>query len=169
MTTTITNLTHRPRAGRIRTSLRMLLVEDDYASRLVLHTFLSRYGECHIAVNGREAVEAFRAASAQDERYDLICMDIMMPGVDGIEAVRQIRAMEEADGIRSTAGAKIVMTTALDGIHEVGRSYNELCDAYLVKPVDLSEAASTLHAWNLVGQALRLPGNNPEACTLMPP
>ena len=43
----------------------MLLVEDDFASRLLLQTFLSRYGECHIAVNGREAVEAFRAALEQ--------------------------------------------------------------------------------------------------------
>ena len=42
------------------------------------------------------------------------------------------------------------MTTALDGIHEVGRSYNELCDAYLVKPVDLSRLLLKMHAWNLV-------------------
>src|SRR5664279_4040029 len=52
--------------------LRMLLVEDDFASRLLLRTFLSRYGECHIAVNGREAVEAFRSASERGQGYDLI-------------------------------------------------------------------------------------------------
>ncbi len=76
--------------------LRVLLVEDDFTSRLLLQTFLSRYGDCHIAVNGHEAVEAFRDALARGQRYDMICMDIMMPEMDGGEAVRQIRAMEEA-------------------------------------------------------------------------
>src|SRR5277367_4581089 len=74
----------RPGGGRPR----VLLVEDDLASRLVLRTFLSRYGECHIAVNGKEAVEARRASLERGQRYDLICMDIMMPEMDGREAVR---------------------------------------------------------------------------------
>jgi HPt (histidine-containing phosphotransfer) domain-containing protein len=72
--------------------LRMLLVEDNFASRLLLQTFLARYGECHIAVNGREAVEAFRSALELGQSYDLVCMDIMMPEMDGREAVSRIRA-----------------------------------------------------------------------------
>ena len=148
MTTTTANHNGGPVA--IRGPLRMLLVEDDFASRLVLQTFLSRFGECHIAVNGRDAVEAFREAASHDERYDLICMDIMMPFVDGIQAVRQVRALEEADGILSTSGARIIMTTAVDDIHEVGRSYNELCDGYLVKPIDLAKLLLQMQAWNLV-------------------
>jgi two-component system chemotaxis response regulator CheY len=152
MTTTTTNHAGQPLALPVaeRRPLRMLLVEDDFASRLVLHTFLSRFGECQIAVNGREAVEAFREAARHGETYDLICMDIMMPFVDGIEAVRQVRALEEADGILSSSGAKIIMTTAVDDIREVGRCYNELCDGYLVKPVDLAKLLLQMHAWNLV-------------------
>jgi two-component system chemotaxis response regulator CheY len=42
--------------------MRTLIVEDDFTSRLLLQSFLSEYGECHIAVNGREAVAAFRTA-----------------------------------------------------------------------------------------------------------
>jgi len=119
--------------------LRILLVEDDFASRLVLQTFLSRYGECHIAVNGREAVEAFRSALERGQKYDLICMDIMMPEMDGREAVRQVRTIEETHGILSTYGVKIVMTTALDDLKEVIRCFRELCDAYLIKPIDLNK------------------------------
>jgi two-component system chemotaxis response regulator CheY len=40
--------------------MRTLIVEDDFTSRLLLQTFLSRYGECHVAINGKEAVEAVR-------------------------------------------------------------------------------------------------------------
>jgi two-component system, chemotaxis family, chemotaxis protein CheY len=128
---------------------RVLLAEDDFASRLLLQTFLSRYGECHIAVNGREAVEAFRSALEQGQSYDLICMDIMMPEMNGREAVRQIRALEAAHGIFSSFGAKIIMTTAMNDIKEVIRCYQELCDAYLVKPIDLIKLLSKMQSYQL--------------------
>jgi two-component system chemotaxis response regulator CheY len=130
--------------------LRMLLVEDDFASRLLLQTFLSRYGEYHVAVNGREAVEAFRSALERGQRYDLICMDIMMPEMDGREAVRQVRALEEEHGILSTYGAKIIMTTAVDEVKDVIRCFKELCDAYLVKPIDLTKLLDQMKSYQLV-------------------
>src|SRR5208282_338399 len=73
------------------TKMRTLIVEDEFTSRLLLQSFLSQYGECHIAVNGREAVAAFRTACESGQAYDLICMDIMMPEMDGQTAVREIR------------------------------------------------------------------------------
>jgi two-component system chemotaxis response regulator CheY len=77
-------------------------------------------------------------------------MDIMMPEMDGREAVRQIRAMEEARGILSTYGTKIIMTTAVDEIKDVVLCFKELCDAYLVKPIDLSKLVGHLRAYRLV-------------------
>ena len=130
--------------------LRVLLVEDDFSNRLLLQTFLSRYGECHVAVNGKEAVAAFRKAQERGRQYDLVCMDIMMPEMDGREAVRQIRALEEARGIFSTHGAKIIMTTAVNDFKEVSRCFGELCDAYLTKPIDLRKLLNHMKAWELV-------------------
>jgi two-component system chemotaxis response regulator CheY len=131
-------------------SLRVLLVEDDFASRLLLQTFLSRYGECHLALNGREAVEAFSVALDQKRKYDLICMDIMMPEMDGREAVRQVRALEESHGILSRSGVKIIMTTAVDDIKEVIRCFEEFCDAYLMKPINLANLLRQLKSYRLV-------------------
>lgn len=139
--------THAHTAGA---PLRVLLVEDDFTSRLVLQTFLSRYGECHVAVNGREAIDAFSSALERGQSYDLICMDVMMPEVDGGEAVRRIRALEEELGILSTYGAKIIMTTAVDNVKEVSRCFMELCDAYLVKPIDLNALLNHLKSYHLV-------------------
>jgi len=130
--------------------LRALLVEDDFVSRLVLQTFLCRYGECHIAVNGEEAVQAFRHALELGQSYDLICMDIMMPEMNGREAVRELRALEEAHGIPMTHGARIIMTTALDDIKEVFWCFRELCDAYLVKPIDLKKLLENLKSFRLI-------------------
>jgi two-component system chemotaxis response regulator CheY len=128
----------------------MLLVEDDFTSRLFLQTVLTRYGECHIAVNGREAVAAFRAALESGKKYDLICMDIMMPEMDGQTAVREIRAFEEAGGTLSTHGVKIIMTTALDDVKNVIESYKALCDAYLCKPIDTGELLALIRDLHLV-------------------
>jgi len=115
-----------------------------------LQTFLSRYGECHVAVNGKEAVDAFRAARDGEQPYDLICMDIMMPEMDGREAVRQVRATEEAHGILSTSGVKVIMTTTVEDIKEVILCFQELCDAYLMKPIDLAELLGLMRLYQLV-------------------
>ena len=130
--------------------LRILLVEDDFACRFLLQTFLGRYGQCHVAVNGREAVEAFGAATDLALPYDLICMDIMMPEMDGREAVRQIRSLEAAQGILSTFGAKIFMTTTVQQVGEVFLCFKELCDAYLMKPIDLGQLKNQMKFYQLL-------------------
>jgi two-component system chemotaxis response regulator CheY len=139
-----------PPGGNPNGTPRILLAEDDLSSRILLQAFLSRHGECHVAANGREAVEAFRAGTESGHGYDLVCMDLLMPEMDGRQAVREIRAIEEAQLVRSTDGAKIVMTTTVDAIKEVSRCYEELCDAYLTKPLDLGELQAQMRAWELV-------------------
>ena len=89
-------------------------------------------------------------ASEAGSGYDLICMDILLPEMDGQEAVRQIRSLERERGILSSGGAKIIMTTAVDDMKDVIRSFQELCDAYLVKPVNLGDLRNHLRAFGLV-------------------
>jgi two-component system chemotaxis response regulator CheY len=130
--------------------MKTLIVEDDFTSRLLLQTFLTEYGECHIAVNGMEAVEAYRMAVDGQSPYDLVCMDIRMPGMDGREAARQMRLMEEANGILPSRGVKIVMTTAVTDVIQVMQSFRELCDAYLFKPIDTAKLLGELTSLGLV-------------------
>jgi two-component system chemotaxis response regulator CheY len=130
--------------------MRTLIVEDDFTSRILLQSFLSQYGECHIAVNGKEAVAAFQSAKQNGQAYDLICMDIMMPEMDGQEAVKEIRALEEAGGTLSAHGVRIIMTTALDDVKNVVQSFKSLCDAYLFKPIDTGKLLAHIQQFHLV-------------------
>ncbi|GAB7079143.1 response regulator [Megalodesulfovibrio paquesii] len=117
--------------------MRVLIVEDDFTSRKLMQTILSPYGECDVAVNGREAVEAFQLALDNENPYDLVCMDIMMPEMDGQEALKQIRAIERAKGVRASDEVKVVMTTALDDPKNVVEAYYKGgATSYIPKPID---------------------------------
>jgi two-component system chemotaxis response regulator CheY len=132
--------------------LKVLVVEDDFTSRVVLQGLLSRYGDCHVAVNGSEAVEAFQFALSSGVGYDLICMDVRMPVMDGTEAVRQIRLLEENAGTYSSDGVKIFMTTGVRDTKTVTAAFKALCDTYLYKPVSGSQLEEHLLAFGLIGQ-----------------
>jgi len=75
--------------------MRILIAEDDYASRKFLYKFLSAYGECDITIDGIEAVDAFMLALDEGKPYDLVCLDIMMPKLDGTRALKAIRDVEK--------------------------------------------------------------------------
>jgi two-component system chemotaxis response regulator CheY len=130
--------------------MKTLIVEDDFTSRLILQEFLKSYGPSHIAVNGKEAVDAVGLALDAGEPYHLICMDVMMPVMDGQESLRKIREQEKARGILSSDGAKIIMTTALSDLKNLSAAYSSLCDAYLVKPIDRNKLMEELHKLKLV-------------------
>lgn len=115
--------------------MKILIVEDDFVSRAVLTQLLPGLGRTDVAINGREAVEAVQAALDRDEPYELICLDIMMPEMDGREALKKIRGAENAAGREGLQRAKIVMTTALNASNEIMNAFRDECDGYLVKPI----------------------------------
>lgn len=130
--------------------MKTLIVEDDLTSRLLLQFLLSPYGECHAVENGYQAIRAFALASDQTVPYDLVCMDIMMPGLNGQDTLRNLRAMEEERQIATHQCAKIIMTTGLTRTQDVFESYKALCDGYLTKPLDGKQVLDCLRACNLL-------------------
>ena len=130
--------------------MKALVVEDDGTNQVLLQTFIAKYGECQIATDGKDAVDAVRKAFEAGERFDLICMDIVMPRMNGHEAVLEIRALERAKGIERARRARIVMTSVLNDSEAVHMAVMLDCDAYLLKPVNTGKLLAHLRKFGLV-------------------
>ncbi|MDQ7834656.1 MAG: response regulator [Humidesulfovibrio sp.] len=129
--------------------MRALIAEDEFLGRKVLTAFLSTLFEVDIAVNGKEAVAAFQMAHDEGKPYDLILMDIMMPELDGLEALTQIRAKEHENKLRPQV--KVLMTTALDDAKTVIRSFHDgEASGYIIKPLSKDKLFSELQKLGFV-------------------
>lgn len=108
--------------------MKILIAEDDFASRKFMSKYLQKYGECDITVDGEEAVEAFLMALEDEEPYDLLCLDVMMPQMDGYQVLEKVRKLDKK--------VKIIMTTALNEEKNVRKAFDMECTAYTGKPID---------------------------------
>lgn len=126
--------------------MKTLIAEDDLTSRLLLHGLLKRYGPCDVVTNGKRAVEAVSASLRTNALYDLICLDIMMPEMDGRQALKEIRLIESRDG---RPAAKVLMTTALRDKDNVLGAFREQADGYLVKPIQKAKLLEYLISFEL--------------------
>ena len=118
--------------------MRCLIIEDDIAAQKLLTLLLSDYADCTVAADGQEGMEYFVMALCDENPYDLICLDIMMPHQGGHETLQQIRRIEQGRGIRGLDGAKVIMTTVLHDRMNIMSAFQEGCGAYLIKPIHRS-------------------------------
>lgn len=131
--------------------MKILIAEDDLVSRCFLSRFLGGYGECDLVVDGLETLDAFLMALKDGEPYDLICLDIMMPKVDGMVALKAIRNLEEKYGVAPKDRAKIIMTTALAEEQLIQASFDLGCEAYAAKPIETNNLIEVLRKLGLIG------------------
>ncbi|HVP69369.1 MAG TPA: response regulator [Anaeromyxobacteraceae bacterium] len=129
--------------------LRTMVVEDEFTSRRILSRMLAPLGTCDVATDGKEALEAFGAALQEGSPYDVMCLDITMPDMNGHDVLKRIREMEEAAGLGGLDRVKIIMTTASDDRANIMGAFRSECDAYLVKPIAADRLMSTLSALGL--------------------
>jgi len=132
--------------------MKILLAEDDFVTRKFMANFLSKYGDCDVTVDGQEAVDAFELAMEDEEPYDLVCLDIMMPVMDGYQALKGIRDIEKEKGIGAKDAAKVIMTTALNEERNVRKAFEMGCTVYCAKPIDLDRLKKALIKLELINE-----------------
>jgi two-component system, cell cycle response regulator DivK len=121
---------------------RVLIVEDNEKNMKLFRDVLQATGYATIeATNGEEAV-----AAATEHLPDLVLMDVQLPGIDGLEALRRLRADER------TAGMRVVALTAQAMSGDRERFLEAGFNGYISKPVNVAEFVGTVKR-HLEGQA----------------
>jgi signal transduction histidine kinase/CheY-like chemotaxis protein len=122
-------------AAPSRPSLRILVAEDNDVNQILINAVLTRLGHVvHLVADGQLAVEAVRRGD-----YDLVLMDLQMPGMDGMEATQAIRALGGAQ-----AGLPIVAMTANAFEEDRQACLAAGMDDYIAKPIDMAQLARVL-------------------------
>jgi CheY-like chemotaxis protein len=116
---------------------RVLVVDDSPSVRTQMEQFLTKRGfKCHMAENAEQGIEAIRANG-----FDAVFLDVIMPGADGYQLCKAIKALEHARGV------PVILLTSknspIDRIHGIMSG----CDKYLTKPVRASELDQLLHSY----------------------
>jgi two-component system, chemotaxis family, chemotaxis protein CheY len=130
--------------------MRTLVVEDEFVARRILQRFLSRYGLSDVAVDGQEALDAVRTALEEKEPYDLICLDVWLPKIDGQQVLEEVRALERKHGIQVGRGSWVIMTTSARAKEYVMGAFRGGADAYLTKPIEVDALTKELTALGLL-------------------
>ena len=131
-------------------SLSILVAEDNEINALLVRALLTRLGHRPtVAGNGEAAVERWQHARAAGSPYDLVLMDVQMPGMDGLEAARRIRAIEAKAGHKP---APIMALTANAYAEDREACLAAGMDGLLVKPLDRERLREALEAATRAGQ-----------------
>ncbi len=134
--------------------MKILLAEDDFASRKFMSKLLGEYGECDVTVNGLEAVDAYLMAleDEDEDNYDLVILDVMMPMLDGYQVLDTIRKIEKERNLPAEQKARVIMTTALNEEINVKKAMEIGCDAYVGKPVNVEKFTILLERLGFVAK-----------------
>lgn len=118
--------------------LRVLVVEDNRTNRRLLETILAKWElDVSVAENGGQALETFRA-----KLFDVVLMDVQMPGMDGFETTRRIRAIEAGEPDRKRC--RVIAVTAFAMIGDEQRCIAAGMDGYVGKPLNFAELKDAL-------------------------
>ncbi|GFK94064.1 Chemotaxis protein CheY [Fundidesulfovibrio magnetotacticus] len=133
--------------------MRVLIVDDDFYSRSFLEYILHPYALCDVAENGEEAIMAFQQALKQAKPYDLVCMDLRMPEIDGATAMREIRDVEKDRGVPREQQAKIIITSVLEDAED---THNAMflgdATAFLQKPIEEKALLAEMKRLGLIAE-----------------
>ncbi|MEO5362304.1 MAG: response regulator [Magnetococcus sp. DMHC-8] len=120
--------------------LKTLIVDDHPASITILKNMLADICDCFVATRGQKGIELFEHALHNDDPFQIVLLDIIMPGLDGIETLKQIRKLEQAywsalPSDRQGEPVRVVMQTSSEDPQDFLASHLEgKCSGFINKP-----------------------------------
>jgi len=141
-------------SGDLDRPARILIVDDDFKSCVLLTEILRPYGECDVAEGGEQAIQLYRGKWDDSAPYDLVFLDINMPYVDGHAVLQEIGQVQ--DRARSWP-TKVVMVTGEFEPGQCVQSFQEGCEHFIGKPIDPAQLRAVLHELGWSPQDAPLP------------
>ena len=122
--------------------MKILIAEDDVANAKFLSKYLSKFGDVVITpdVNALE----------KGELFELVCLDIMMPKIDGYKVLASIRSAERKHGVSRMLRSKVIMTSALDEASFDSNLASDDYDDYICKPIDIMKFNDMLKKLDII-------------------
>ncbi|MBF0399608.1 MAG: response regulator [Magnetococcales bacterium] len=116
--------------------LKTLIIDDHPASIAILKNMLADVCECFVATRGQRGIELFEQSQSSGKPFEVILLDIIMPGLDGIETLKQIRKLErDSPTAQQTAPVRIIMQTSSEDPDDYNASHLEgKCSGFINKP-----------------------------------
>ncbi|MBU1221221.1 response regulator [Myxococcota bacterium] len=130
--------------------MKMLIVEDEFASSAMLEFFLEPFGQVDIAVSGANAIDLLQKSFSENDRYMLLCIDIGLPDINGQDLLEKLRKFESESGISIQERSIVFMTTAQGDPKNVSKAFYNQCDEYILKPVRKSELIRLFIKYNFL-------------------
>ena len=125
--------------------MKILIAEDDVANAKFLSKYLSKFGDVVITPDGIAAVDEFVNALEKGELFELVCLDIMMPKIDGYKVLASIRSAERKHGVSRMLRSKVIMTSAFDS-----NLASDDYDDYICKPIDIMKFNDMLKKLDII-------------------
>ena len=117
--------------------MRILIIDDEMVSRTKLELIMECFGDCETLERGDDALAVFHQAHRENAPFDLIMLDINLPGMDGIQLLSAFRQAEKELGLGKPQQAKILMTSSYRDKQRIIASVQSGCDDYIGKPFNL--------------------------------
>lgn len=127
--------------------MRFLVVDDEPTARTMLSLLLGELGDIDEAVDGDEALVHFVRALQNRLPYDLICIDLSMPGIDGLELIEQLREFERAHGYEYRS--RMVVVSASRAGEDIVSAFRNQADGYLTKPINIGKLEKLLRDFSI--------------------
>ena len=129
--------------------MKILVVEDELTSRELLKIILEPYGTLDMVTDGIEAMKAYNMA-IDTHPYNLICLDIILPKMDGQQVLKGIRKIEKERGIIGPDAVKIIMISVLGDFENVSEAFSAQCTSYITKPINADKIVAELKTLEMI-------------------
>ncbi len=131
-------------------NLRFLIVEDDPIYQKMLEVFLAKFGTSTIVESGENSLAIFEKAINDGKPYNMVCLDIKLPGIDGLRVLAKMRVIEA--GARLPEKTKILIITASEENGHMIEAFSNEADGYLKKPIERGDLIEQLVLMRLISQ-----------------